>query len=157
MKTRNGFVSNSSSSSFILKGNITADAFIWDVKSIWRNLVADGEMKDEGYGALGNWYENTNALTVKDLPRKEASKVITHLYNEEYWGANKPIHETRYYGKNKFIQLFYFIINKFRKTYLQEALEADVFLITGENYIPYPVIDALLEKYGKNLTVHHLG
>jgi len=156
MKVRNGFVSNSSSSSFILKGNITADTFDWDVKTIWRNLITDGEI-DEGYGALEDWYKNTKSLTVKELGKADTSRLIDIFYRQQYWGANHPIHEFRYYGRNKFIQLFYFIINKFRKTYLQEALEADVFLITGENYIPYPVIDALLEKYGKNLTVHHLG
>jgi len=155
MKIRNGFVSNSSSSSFILKGKITSNYFLNDMKNIWQELL---DNKDEDVSPIVDFHSNVFSIDVKGYEKRDAATIISAMYKEQCWGdGNHPINAHYYYGRNLFKKFLSFIIKKLSKTYLQEALEADVFITANENYVPYPVLDALLEKYGKDLTIHHLG
>ena len=148
MKERNGLVSNSSSSSFILYKKMKKDEFIMDIKIIWKQL----HWKHSEEVSKENLDEISFFIAPKEMNKKEAKIAITEAYNNECWGASERT--IPFSWKNDF---WYKIKKLFSKTYLDEALKADVFGTTQDNAVPYLVLEELRNKYGKKLIIHHLG
>lgn len=153
MKIRTGFVSNSSSSSFILNDKyISLKDFKNDIKFIWNTLSNAGHCSKE------NLVNVSCFLDLRFYSKKSKKQVIERLYSNECYGANSKIN---YEYISKYDPLFEkvkkFFINLFSKTYLQEAMKADIFGTSQENEIPYEVLEAVKEKYGSKLVIHHLG
>lgn len=136
MKKRSGFVSNSSSSSFVLHVDTSPEEFEADIQAIWDQAVADGNVE-----FMGSVNKVARFINPKKMNVLAAKKWITEEYSKEYWGANEKI-SSRKSGK---------------QTYLDQALKATVFGIAEENSIPYQVLEQLQEKYGSKLIIHHLG
>lgn len=136
MKYRSGFVSNSSSSSFVLHGELTADEFAEDIQAIWDQEIADGNVE-----YMGSVTNVARFIEPKKMNILAAKKWVREEYSKECWGADEKISE-RKSGK---------------QTYLEQALKATVFGIAEENSIPYQVLEQLQEKYGSKLIIHHLG
>ncbi len=148
MKERLGFVSNSSSSSFLLFKKMKKDDFIADIKNIWNQLYIEHpeEVYKEDFDKISFF------IAPKEMSKKEAKNAISEAYENECWSASgKTI---PFSWKN---DLWYKIRTFFSKTYLDEALKADVFGTTQENEVPYLVLEELKRKYGKKLIIHHLG
>ena len=153
MKFRNGFVSNSSSSSFILKDkSMSANLFAEDVKQIWKRLHDEGVCSEENLDNVSEFY--TLSFVLSENIKKD---LIYRLYDNQCWDAKGKIN-SEYISKwdNLFLKIKKFIHNLFCKSYLNEAMKANVFGVSGENEIPYEVLEELRKKY-KNLTIHHLG
>lgn len=153
MKFRNGFVSNSSSSSFILKDeSMSANLFTEDIKRIWRRLHKEGVCSEENLDKVSEFY--TISLFLGTKFKKD---LICRLYNSQHWDAKSKIN-SEYISKwdNLFLKIKNFTHNLFCKSYLNEAMKANVFGVSDENRIPYEVLEELQKKY-KNLTIHHLG
>lgn len=136
MKRRNGFVSNSSSSSFVLHVDMTPEEFESDIQEIWDQAVCDDYEVSQG-----DISKVARFINPKEMDKLKAKAWIIEEYSKECWGANEKI-SIRKRGK---------------QTYLDEALKAKVFGIAEENSIPYQVLEQLREKYGAKLTIHHLG
>lgn len=137
MKSRAGFVSNSSSSSFILTSKeISLDDFVADIKNIWNQAFIDGECEDdENLDRVAKFIEPKKLDTIK------ARKWICEEYSNQCWDAKSKVS----------------LRKRGRLTYLEQALKADVFGISDENEVPYPVLEKLEEKYGTSLIINHLG
>lgn len=153
MKFRNGFVSNSSSSSFILKDKSTSVyLFAEDIKQIWKRLHKEGVCSEENLDNVSEFY----TISVF-LGTKFKKDLIVRLYDNQCWDAKGKIN-FEYISKwdNLFLKIKKFIHNLFCKSYLDEAMKANVFGVSNENEIPYEVLEELQKKY-KNLTIHHLG
>jgi len=154
MKIRSGFVSNSSSSSFILRDeSVSVPIFRDSIKKIWNDLYLKGECDKENLDQVSIFY-SISFYSVKSFQKS----LIKGLYSNECWSASEKINH-EYVSKYDpfFVKIKKFITNTFSKTYLQEALKADIFGTSQENEIPYEVLKALKEKYGSKLIIHHLG
>lgn len=153
MKFRNGFVSNSSSSSFILKDeSMSANFFTEDIKRTWRRLHKEGVCSEENLDKVSEFY--TLSFVLSENIKKD---LIVRLYDEVCWCAKSKINSEHISKWDKlFLKIKKFIHNLFCKSYLDEAMKANVFGVSNENAIPYEVLEELQKKY-KNLTIHHLG
>ena len=153
MKIRSGFVSNSSSSSFILNDKyISLKDFKNEIKFIWDTLYKAGKCSKE------NLINVSCFLDIKMYSKKSKKQVIKKMYSDECYGAESKI-DHEYISKYDpfFENIKKFLHNLFSKTYLQEAMKASIFGTSQENEIPYEVLEALEERFGSKLTIHHLG
>lgn len=148
MKERNGFVSNSSSSSFVLYKKITKDEFIMDIKVIWKHL--HWKHPEEVYKE--NLDEVSFFIAPKRMEKKAARLIINSAYQNQNWDANDKVYPFCWKKSLKTI-----IEKFFSPTYCDEAIKAEVFGTAQENQIPYLVLEELKSKYGKELIIHHLG
>lgn len=157
MKIRAGFVSNSSSSSFVLKNkNISLNDFLEDF------IFICGQEFNNNPDNIK--YVNPDCYKFITV-NKKSKKEIIQMYKDQCWS---PYHKINYEYNNPYrifrnfnnfkLDLFCrWISNLGKKTYLQEAMEANIFGVSDENEVPYEVLEKLKEKYGKYLTIRHLG
>lgn len=142
MKTRQGFVSNSSSSSFILNHtDISVDDFMLSIKEIWERMYDTKPVNEYGTKfdvPYNNLHHISKFIKPKDYKSKVSMAIIDKMYSDQCWDAKRKISR---YGKT---------------TYLREALSAAIFGTSDENAIPWEVIEELKKLY-PNLTVRYLG
>lgn len=137
MKHRMGFVSNSSSTSFVLmKDGITPAQFEARIQELWDQAVCDGEAEEMGVVA-----NVARFIAPKEMSVLDAKRWIKEEYSKECWGADEKISERK----------------RGSETYLSQALKAKVFGITEDNALPYMVLEHLREEFGEALIIHHLG
>jgi len=136
MKCRSGFVSNSSSSSFVLfDKETTAADFFQLIKDFWNEVYEAGETTLDP-AAIN---EVCKFINVQEMKTPNAIRWIEKAYKDECWSAREVI------SKNG------------KMSYLKQALKANVFGTSQDNEIPYQVLDKLSERFGNKLIIHHLG
>jgi len=147
MKIRSGFVSNSSSSSFILNHtDISIDDFVLSIKEIWERMYDTKQVDEFGY-KFNEPYKNLNHISKfikpKDYKTIIATQMIKKMYSDQSWSADVAISKKR-------------ISKKAKTTFLREALSATIFGTSNENAVPWEVIEELKKVY-PTLIVRHLG
>lgn len=153
MKIRSGFVSNSSSSSFILNDKyISLKDFKNEIKFIWDTLYKAKKCQKENLAAVSVFFD------FKLYSKKSKKQMIKKMYLDECYSAESKI-DFEYISKYDpfLLKIKKLFCNLFGKTYLQEAMKADIFGTSQDNAVPYEVIEALKDRFGSKLVIHHLG
>jgi hypothetical protein len=176
MKSRNGFVSNSSSSSFVITSKkISFEKVEKVMNKVWRKFLKmeythqEKDSYEDFQGVLS--CDDIMITDWEQIPRKDKKILLIDCFDEmAYWNPYEPL-KTNFdfylkllnHVKPKFLRSFLaatyrWLCGVIHGTYLSEAMKSKVYMISKDNAVPYEVLKKLKKKFKKNIKIHyHMG
>jgi hypothetical protein len=175
MKTRNGFVSNSSSSSFVITSKVSIEKVEKVMTKAWNKFLSkkDPIQNSDYYKSFNETQANLRFVLTdwEQTSQKEKKKLLIEWFGEmACWNPHEPLKQNFdfyckliFHFRPKFLRKFLgttynWLCGIFHGTYLSEAMKSKIYMIGKDNEVPYEVLQKLEKKFKKNIKIHyHMG